>query len=513
MYHQKSSVMKKLMAQIPKYASHKNSPAVLGTFVLMLYLFICSPSAVSESSNRPSFVTARDSAISAEIQTYLNYRKDKSPIYYPLSVKKFYSKNHFQPVWIKSEKEIKKTWEAMLILDCVLQYGLSHDDYHPKELIYDKLHRIIDQPVKISNNQKAVFDVLLTDAMITLLNHLHYGKLNAAYPASVIDEGSAMTFRAEDVLKNALENNDFMSFITSVQPTTKQYSELQSYMRLLKGQYLDDCYEVPEADVRKIAINMERLRWTNINGDNYIQVNIPSYTLTYQHQDSVYQFKVVVGKSMSPTPVLQSVVTYFKTAPDWNVPAKIFIKGILPKALKDPNYLENNHYAIYDLKGNYIQADAAHLIAVKKNPENYFLRQSAGCDNSLGLIAFRFPNNYDVYLHDTPEKQLFSRSNRALSHGCIRIEDAEKLASLLLKYDQAEDKLQALHSAIINYKPQQFYLKNPVLLNITYLTCEMKNGMLVKYQDIYNRDQELEAALYNLTKKPAALKKPQSYNQ
>ena len=476
--------------------------------VAPLTLFVFASTVSLDYSHLPATPNREDTSLTQHIQDYLNQKKPATALHYPTSIKRFYNKHRYQSLWIRPNNQIRKTWEAMLMLDCVLQFGLSHDDYHPKELIYEKLHQIYDQPDRISSTEKAKFEVLLTDAMLTFINHLHYGKFNAAFTREKLDRDTTFAFKAENILTDALQAKDFMSTIGNVQPTSKQYRAMQSYMKLVKGQYLDDCYEVPEADVRKVAINMERLRWANICGDNYIQINIPSFTLTYYQADSAYLFKTVVGKPASPTPELQSVITYFKTAPDWNVPRKIFIKEILPKSLKDKNYLNNNHFSIYDLKGNYVNPDATQLLKITSNPDNYFARQSPGCDNALGLIAFRFPNPYNVYLHDTPDKTYFEKKMRALSHGCIRVEDAEKLAALLLKYDNSGDKIKDMNRAIAAYKPKQFYLNHPIPFNITYLTCEIKDGLLVKYDDVYCRDEALEKALYNLTEKPVAKKKP-----
>ena len=436
-----------------------------------------------------------DTLISSEIQSQINGKA--LGLYYPQSVKRFYEINHFDSAWIKSQKETGPTWEAMLMIDCVLQFGLSHADYHPDELLYARLHAILEQPNRVSLNQKARFDIMLTDAMITFINHLHYGKLNPEYAAGKIDAGIS-GFSAENTLLAGLQQNTLAKVMLNVQPKSKEYADLQNYMHLLKGQYLDDCYEIPEAEVRKVAINMERLRWAAIDEPYYIHINIPSYTLKFYQKDSVYQFKVIVGKAATPTPTLHSAISYFTTAPEWNVPKSIMIKEMLPRALRDIGYLDNNHLAIYDLKGNYVQPSAANLKRVKQDPSNYHMQQSSGCDNSLGVIVFRFANPFDIYLHDTPEKNLFKQNDRAFSHGCIRVEQAEKLASLLLKYDSAADKINVVSHTIAAYQTKTFVLNKPMPIKITYITGEMRNGVFTTYKDIYNLDKSLEMALYNI---------------
>ena len=169
-----------------------------------------------------------------------------------------------------------------------------------------------------------------------------------------------------------------------------------------------------------------------------------------------------------------------------------------PKAIADPSYLGNNHFVIYDLKGRYIEPDKAELMKIKSNANLYYARQAAGCDNSLGLVVFRFPNPYDVYLHDTPEQSLFQKKDRDFSHGCIRVEHAGKLAELLLKNDGSAAKITALQKGMAAYINQNIFLKKAVAIKIIYLTCEVNKGQLITYKDIYNLDKGLEMALYGV---------------
>lgn len=442
--------------------------------------------------------TLADNTLTAEIKRQLSGKIQM--LNYPRSVLRFYTHNTFQAAWVKPQNGTGPTWQGMLMLDCVMAFGLSHDDYHPKELTYELLHNILDTPGKVNIVEQARYDIVMTDAVITLMNHLHYGKLNPDYSQDKIDNALNEKFRADQYLVNVLGQKDLMMAIADVQPKAKLYVDLQHRMQLLKGKYQDDCYEVPEAEVRKVAINMERLRWASIEEGNYILINIPSYTLTYYRPDTAYQFKVIVGKPTNPTPTLRSAVTYFTTGPEWKVPAKIFVKELLPKAMADTAYLEDNHYAIYDKKGNYIDATKAQLAAVKKSPGNYYARQSAGCDNALGAVVFRFANPYDVYLHDTPEQRLFNKAERDFSHGCIRVEQAGKLGKLLLQNDHAENLAGIFAKAMTRYQNKTFKLKTPVPLHITYLTCAIDEwGLVTTYKDIYNLDRGLEMALYNIS--------------
>jgi murein L,D-transpeptidase YcbB/YkuD len=114
----------------------------------------------------------------------------------------------------------------------------------------------------------------------------------------------------------------------------------------------------------------------------------------------------------------------------------------------------------------------------------------------MGAVVFRFDNVYDVYLHDTPQQDLFKRRERALSHGCIRVEQASKLAALLLKYDGAINQVVKMQKAVTGYYKQTFRLKAAVPIKITYITCEIVEGIITTYKDVYQLDKQLEKALY-----------------
>lgn len=436
----------------------------------------------------------------AEIRRQLDTGEARA-LFYPKSVKRFYEQAGFNPTWIRPQNGEGPAWQAMLLLDCVLQYGLAHDDYHPKELRYDQLHAILDTPGKVDIRTQARFEILLTDAIITFMNHLHYGKLNPAFAATAIDEGIGNNFRAEAALAQAFAQKkayNFFTAVTSVQPASKAYRELQYQLRLATGLYTGDCYEVPEKTIRTMAINLERLRWLGTDESSFIQVNIPSYMLRFVRPDSTYMFRVAVGKVSSPTPMLASAISYFTTGPDIIMPKKDLVNTIIPNTLKDTSYLRNNHLAIYDKKGQFIIINPATLANVAAHPGDYQVRHGSGHDRSQGNLAFHFPGVVEIDLHDFLQKDLFNRDERAFSSGCVWLYDAEKLAELLLNGDGRQNELGTLHKAVTRYERKTFILQKKVPLKITYLTCEVKEGQLILYKDIYNLDKSVEAPLYNI---------------
>jgi murein L,D-transpeptidase YcbB/YkuD len=186
----------------------------------------------------------------------------RANLYYPKSVERFYRQNGHKLAWIAPDTVKTHAWDAMLLLDCVKQYGLNHEDYHPKQLLYPVLHQLIEQ--KNNTKEAAIYDVLLTDAMIRFINDLHYGKLNPVFTFYKVDKG--VTFSADKALLSALQTDTFLTVINNTQPKNVLYSSLQDHMRLLVGQRSGDCYVIPPAIIRKMAINMERLRWTTSTG-------------------------------------------------------------------------------------------------------------------------------------------------------------------------------------------------------------------------------------------------------
>jgi L,D-transpeptidase YcbB len=189
-------------------------------------------------------------------------KRSRASLYYPLSIERFYKANGYKLAWIAADTVKTHVWDAMLLLDCVRQYGLNHEDYHPRQLLYPVLHKLIDQNKK--DEAAALYDVFLTDAIVRFINDLHYGKLNPVYTIEKIDKHS--TFKAYAALITALNGNDFVGMINSVQPKSKLYFDLQDHMRLLVGQRSGDCYVIPQGLIRKMAINMERLRWISTTG-------------------------------------------------------------------------------------------------------------------------------------------------------------------------------------------------------------------------------------------------------
>lgn len=233
--------------------------------------------------------------------------------------------------------------------------------------------------------------------------------------------------------------------------------------------------------IKQILVNMERLRWLPPNKDsNYILVNIPEYRLhVYDSGKTVMDMNVIVGKSANGTVIFSGNLKYVVFSPYWNVPTSIVKKEIVPAMARNSNYLEKNNMEITG------RSNGLPLV-----------RQKPGANNSLGLVKFLFPNNYDIYLHDTPNHDLFTQSSRSLSHGCIRISEPKKMAQYLLRNDTAWNS-NNIDSSMHLSKERWVTLKKTVPVLIVYFTSWVdKSGTLNFRKDIYGHDEKMAAKLF-----------------
>lgn len=262
-------------------------------------------------------------------------------------------------------------------------------------------------------------------------------------------------------------------------------NKFQERMGLEKTNYIDKgLLHVLQTPIIKyantIAINLERLRWMPAMMDsNYIVVNIPAYQLLV-FDSSKIQFKmpVIVGSESNNTVIFSNRMRYIVFSPYWNVPPSIVNAEILPGMRKNKNYLASKNMEIT------IPGDVPTV------------RQLPGAANSLGLVKFLFPNAYNIYLHDTPGKHLFAKQNRSLSHGCIRLGDARKMAGYLLRNDTSWTASK-IDTAMHQQKEKWVTLKKTIPVFMVYFTSWVdSNGVLQFRKDIYDHDKKMERILF-----------------
>lgn len=256
---------------------------------------------------------------------------------------------------------------------------------------------------------------------------------------------------------------------------------------------------VPAADrVRQIQANMERWRWMPASlGERYISVNVPEFHFRLVEGDRVaLEMRVVVGKDQSKTPAFSDQMTYLELNPTWNLPNGILSEEILPKLASDPGYLARNDMEVVKGWGDGEEVvDSSYASEAGKAGSPYRVRQRAGRANPLGQVKFMFPNEFDVYLHDTPADHLFDRTERDFSHGCIRLEKPLELAYYLLK-DDPKWTPQAIQTAISSGEHASVKLPRPLPVHILYWTAWVDQDGTVEFRkDVYGHDETLEKAL------------------
>ncbi len=250
-----------------------------------------------------------------------------------------------------------------------------------------------------------------------------------------------------------------------------------------------------EKRLRQIALNMDRLRWLPDNpGNRYIFVNIANFSLqVVENEHVVMSMKIIVGKTEQRSCVLSRKMTYLELNPDWRIPDSIATKEILPQLRKKPEYLTKKNIRIFggDWGSRSKEVDPATVdwTRVKASNFRYKLRQDPGPSNPLGRIKFIFPNECEIYLHDTPTRHLFGRERRDFSHGCIRIEKPLDLAVYLLQKKNSWTRKKIMEE-IRKGKRQVVMLSDPIDVHIYYGTAWVDNeGILQFRDDIYRIDE------------------------
>lgn len=242
-----------------------------------------------------------------------------------------------------------------------------------------------------------------------------------------------------------------------------------------------------------IVANMERWRWEpNEYGDFQVTVNIPEFRLWIMNKDAVhYTTRVVVGTPKHQTALFNDEIEHIVVNPYWNVPASIATNEIRPNLLANPGYLQSqNMEMLYG--GKVVNASAVDW--TQTNINKFHIRQRPGAGNALGRIKFLFPNQHDIYLHDTPSKSLFSRSFRAYSHGCVRVENPMDFADALLKLEPNMNAT-ALE-AMFGDTERWVNLKTHIPVHISYFTLRVDaDGSIRSYGDVYGMNQRLKELL------------------
>lgn len=260
-----------------------------------------------------------------------------------------------------------------------------------------------------------------------------------------------------------------------------------------------------EEKIKVLRVNLERMRWLPRNlGERYILINIPAYKLKLYEQNKVQlKMDVIVGKKKFPTPVFSHKMSEVIVNPYWKIPQTIVKNEIIPKLAKDSDYLIKENIKVFEnWDVNSLEFDVSKvdwnmyvnndLIGTPKEAPMRFI-QTPGGSNPLGRVKFLFPNQYSVYLHDTPEKQYFKMKEKTLSHGCIRLEKPFELFENILTINKDDIKV------IENLEESDYKLNKKIPIHIVYLTAWVENDKLQFRDDIYNYDKIQSKLLFEST--------------
>jgi L,D-transpeptidase YcbB len=255
-----------------------------------------------------------------------------------------------------------------------------------------------------------------------------------------------------------------------------------------------------EARVRQIIVNMERWRWLpNELGPRHVLVNQAGFEMFLVDKGkTIDRRRVIVGKPFHETPMFSDRIAYAEFNPSWTVSADIAKAEFLPKLQADPGYLAANDYILYS--GWTEGAPAIDPYSVDWNSITgkfpFRIVQQPGAKNALGVVKFMFPNKFNIYLHDTPTRQLFAKTGRAFSHGCIRVSKPMEFAEKLFALDQNMTRPQ-LDAVVATGKLTRVALKSKVPVHLTYFTIWIgDDGRTAFHDDVYGRDSVVSDLIF-----------------
>lgn len=380
------------------------------------------------------------------------------------AVNAFYKRRNFQPLWTAAGAPNDQAKAALRHLKNASQDGLDPADY--RQPVFTGLMQAEDA---------AKAELTLTYSLLAYARHLSSGRVSYTrisgsilYPASVISPSQ--------ILSQLEESKNIDATLQSFEPPHQGYKALKAKLAAELASPSEPKRGVKITNADLLIANMERWRWLPRSlGPSYVVVNIPQYTLQLVNNGTpVWGTKVVVGKpGEMATPLLSETMKYLTINPTWNVPPSIIRNEYLPALERDAGALER-----------------IGLKVGRNHDGSVRVYQPPGPKNALGRIRFNFPNPFLVYQHDTPNKNLFAQDKRALSHGCMRVQNPDKYAEALLSVSQPDEGLSASRiRELYGDDERTISLKRPIPVHITYQTATVdEKGALIRREDIYGLD-------------------------
>jgi len=416
----------------------------------------------------------------------------------PKTIKKIYN-TEVKGLTLIGEFLIKGQLDTLVnILEKADEHGLNPQYFHANK-IKDLIKRAKNEKFKDINLAYAVLadiELYSADGLINYANFMTYGAVN---PKNILKRYYVSVDRPDVVsAETSLEQLNLVKFLNNLPSKDQPYQNLH---KLLVNNKTSPT--LSNLQKQKIYLSMERLRWrTKAYPAKYVLVNIPEFKLRIINNHKLEtEMKVCVGeaaddKSNHQTPILSGLINLMQVNPVWNIPKSIVIKEIGEGLKSNANYLEEKNMVAYK-NGNLV--DDKSLNWHTEDVSHYQFKQNPGADNSLGQIKFIFKNDFAIYLHDTPNKAVFYQPNRAVSHGCVRVQEPLKLVEALLADKQQiskignEIKLAYQGGAAVS---RWVNVKSPVPVFIEYYTAWADvDCKLNIVNDVYKYDDQLLFAL------------------
>ncbi len=504
------------------------------SFPLLLIFAAPATAADDLDSTSAPFVDTTNNAVTRDQVRALLAKRDDSGIRGQVAA--FYAARDFEPAWTDQDAS-NAVQDSLTHAD---EQGLRSQDYAVNDKLKGAAREIAltDAAFRYAHDvrlgrvtPRAVYkDVRLPGSTFDVgwllnqaLKHHNVPEMLAALPPqepdyqglvkaldryrAVVAAGGWPTVKAKDAesLSRRLALED-TAFATIMEPSDADVAAALTRFQERNGLPADGqlgpatlkALNVPaSARVKAILASMERWRWMpHILEARYIRVNVPDQSADYiDNGKIVLHSKVIIGKATTPTPILRTEVRAVVANPAWDIPGDIAARQVLPKVRRDKNYLAERGFVLVSSPG----------VDWRKLPASQVaLQQPPGPDNVLGQIMLDMPNDFDVYLHDTPNKKLFTQADREASNGCVRVEQIAALASLALTNDP-QDGADRINDAIATGETTNIKLAHPLPVYVAYSTAVADaDGNTGFRPDRYKRDDVLVAALA----KPAPASNP-----
>ncbi len=402
----------------------------------------------------------------------------------PIAVRQFYAARANQAAWSEDSD-----FDALLLAIAGLaDHGLNPDHYRIEQLT-------------ALRNDRIARDVVATDAWFSAAAHLVDGKVD---PVSVEPDWSAAR-RSVDLkarLTQSLVGHSIGDSLSGLAPAQPGYARLVSALRQLRAdsELVDTPSEARAIRQRidQLRVNLERWRWLPDDlGQRHIRANIADFKLeAWENGEVARTHRIIVGKLYRKTPVFSSAIQYLVLNPWWETPPRLARVDKLKAFRKDPTAVRRLGFTVLDREGQRVDPSNIDWHAVNPASFPYRLRQAPGEQNALGKIKIIFPNRHNVYLHDTPSRELFEETTRTFSSGCLRTENPVELAKWLLQDTDGWTDGDKLDSAVASGRLQNINLARTIPVHVLYFTAVSADDGSVRFlSDVYDRDARVLAAL------------------